>query len=655
MKGTAPLEQAASGVRKSLAAGEVRVLTRLARREPLRMILEDIVGLIERVSDGGTGSILLVDGERRLRHGAAPGLPKAYMDAIDGQPIGPTAGSCGAAAFLNEPVYAEDIASHPNWEPYRELALPNGLRACWSTPIVDSHGEVVGTFAVYHGEPHLPGPQELEGVAIATALAALAIESWRNERALRNSRQRYRQMLDAVGDPVFQVEVEEGGTFRFSAINPAFTQVTGLTEEQVVGKEVREVLPPDSYPRVEREYRKAIATKKPIRWSEVSAYPAGKKVGEVHVAPIFDDEGRCTHLVGAVHDVTLHAELNSLMDEARCAIVTADRDGRIRRWNGGAEALYGHPSEAVVGRPLAEVLGGEPVDADALARRGMVTSVRERRTASGRTLTVESWTSWVVDSLLLVEVDVTEQNQLAAKLARAERLAAQGRLAAGMAHDFNSILTAILVNAELLGEEPLSEAARESVGDIIAAAQGATKLSQRALSLNVDDAGQQETDLVQPVRKALRTLEATRPPDVAIHLSLDSDLPKAVADPTDVQQVALNLVANAIFAVQGRGTVEVSLESRRLDEPSAFAVGHLDPGEYVVLSVTDDGAGIPADLVANVFEPYVTTKGDGGTGLGLAIVRRCAIGHDGAVDVQSEVGRGTRFEVWLPAAPRPAN
>src|SRR5207237_1363680 len=132
------------------------------------------------------------------RHGAAPSLPKAYIDAIDGSVVGPSAGSCGTAAYLAEPVIVSDIANDPLWTNYRNVALPHGLRACWSSPILSSEGKVLGTFAIYYREPRSPTPQQLEIIEQITHLASIALERKRAENAVRASEQVARGQAEAL-------------------------------------------------------------------------------------------------------------------------------------------------------------------------------------------------------------------------------------------------------------------------------------------------------------------------------------------------------------------------------------------------------------------------------------------------------------------------
>lgn len=161
---------------RDLQAAEQRVLELVASGAELDHVLTELLLAVEEQLPATLGSILLLDAESRtLRVAAAPHLPPAYNKAIDGEPIGPAAGACGTAAHLERPVFSPDIASDPLWEGYRELALANGLRACWSTPIHSSEGRVLGTFALYNHEPKAPQADELELIGRVTHVAGIAI------------------------------------------------------------------------------------------------------------------------------------------------------------------------------------------------------------------------------------------------------------------------------------------------------------------------------------------------------------------------------------------------------------------------------------------------------------------------------------------------
>src|SRR4051794_7273348 len=175
----------ATGLRKALDLRQRDVASELSRGDTLEDILNRHLLTVEEMSDREilTSVLILSSDGKRLTHGAAPSLPQPYREAIDGSEIGPAAGSCGTAAYLGEPVYVTDIATDPRWTAYRDLALPHGLRSCWSTPIRHADGEVMGTFAIYHRVLSGPTRDELNSIEIITDNVAKAITWARNPNA----------------------------------------------------------------------------------------------------------------------------------------------------------------------------------------------------------------------------------------------------------------------------------------------------------------------------------------------------------------------------------------------------------------------------------------------------------------------------------------
>jgi len=164
-----------------------KVLELAIADSPLETTLTELLRIVEMTSRTGVlGSILLLDADgKHLRHGAAPSLPRAYCDAIDGAEIGACAGSCGTAAYLGATVFVSDIATDPLWADYRDVALSHGLRACWSIPILTRGRKVLGTFAMYHREPREPTIRDLLLVDLITQTAALVIDREQAKRALQ--------------------------------------------------------------------------------------------------------------------------------------------------------------------------------------------------------------------------------------------------------------------------------------------------------------------------------------------------------------------------------------------------------------------------------------------------------------------------------------
>lgn len=176
---------------RDMLAAQHEVLESVAHGDSLKRTFDLLCAAIERLAPDTRASILLLDSDgESIRHAAAPRLPQPYIDVIDGEKIGPSAGSCGTAMHNREMVIVEDISTHPYWEAYREFALQQGLVACWSNPIFSSKGEVLGSFALYPEERRGPGADELELLDAASHLAAIALERDAHERALRDANER---------------------------------------------------------------------------------------------------------------------------------------------------------------------------------------------------------------------------------------------------------------------------------------------------------------------------------------------------------------------------------------------------------------------------------------------------------------------------------
>jgi PAS domain S-box-containing protein len=240
-------------------ATQNKVLGMIAAGRPLADVLECLVRRIEEQSDRVRCSVLLLDG-MRVRHGAAPSLPDAYVRAIDGLPIGPRSGSCGTAMFLGTRVIVTDVLTDPLWEDYRDLAQQHGLRACWSAPIfAPQQQRVLGSFAMYYDEPRTPTDDELRLIESAADIARIAIEQERAQQALRHSEARNRAILRAIPDLMFVTTVE--GVFLDYHARDASTLYA--PPSAFMGKNVTEVLPPPIGDRLARAFVRVAASDEP--------------------------------------------------------------------------------------------------------------------------------------------------------------------------------------------------------------------------------------------------------------------------------------------------------------------------------------------------------------------------------------------------------
>ncbi len=287
-----------------ILAGQKHVLELIATGAPLSKTLDAIVRLVESQYPQMLSSILLLDPDGvHVRHGAAPNLPEAFVHAIDGEPIGPAAGSCGTAAWRGEPVIVEDIATDPLWDRYRSVALSHGLRACWSTPICDPSGRVLGTFAMYFREPRQPDPDHREMIDVATHMAAIAIFRDRRDAALRasearlNAAQRIARIGSYVWEPRANVVHGSEELFRLFGLEP------GTFPVQL--DDYLEYVHPEDRARSRASIEAMISTAAPFERDERIVRPDGSvRLIRSRGSWQFDDRGEPVRVIGTCQDIT---------------------------------------------------------------------------------------------------------------------------------------------------------------------------------------------------------------------------------------------------------------------------------------------------------------------------------------------------------------
>nr|WP_298718037.1 ATP-binding protein [uncultured Steroidobacter sp.] len=369
-------------------------------------------------------------------------------------------------------------------------------------------------------------------------------------------------------------------------------------------------------------------------------------------------------------------EIESIYANAQVGLCVIDQQLRYVRINKQMMEMSGHAAESLVGRNIEEATPElartlAPICRQVLATGEPVANVEYASAAPGAPR------YWVgnhhalrdeVGNVIGVNVaihDITRSKQaeeeraaLEAQLRQSQKMEALGTLAGGIAHDFNNVLTAISGNAQLAIEDlPPDHPAARSLYEIRRASGRARDLVRRILAFSRPEQNIQHLiDLRPVVEEALRLLRATVPRMIEIRLEAEPNLPPVMADATQVHQVLMNLGKNASDAMQNRaGTLTIRLASERIGSMLNSPSPDLHPGWYLRISVEDTGTGIPPELIERVFEPFFTTKGHGeGTGLGLSVVHGIVRGHRGAIRVHSKPGTGTVFDLYFPAAERPA-
>ncbi len=250
-------------------------------------------------------------------------------------------------------------------------------------------------------------------------------------------------------------------------------------------------------------------------------------------------------------------------------------------------------------------------------------------------------------------LDVTDQRLLEKKLKRAQKLESLGQLAAGIAHNFNNILGVILGHASLHLQTSNEAGTRQSFEEIAEAAERGAKLVRQLLAAGKQ---QRKEDEALDVNALLVRTKHLLSPILGRHIQLNCELsdaiPNVIADQSNLEQVVLNLVINARDAMPNGGTIILETKRVLVEAAHVAAQPHARAGEHVKISVTDNGCGMSPATLERIFEPFFTTKGPGlGTGLGLATVHGIVAQHGGRLEVTSQVGAGSRFDVFLPAGP----
>ncbi len=399
--------------------------------------------------------------------------------------------------------------------------------------------------------------------------------------------------------------------------------------------------------------------RKGIIWVEGRASPRREPDGSVLWHGYIDD------VTDRKHAGEVQARLATAVEQAAEAIIITDPHGSI---------LYVNPSfERITGYAAAEVVGGNPRvlksgrhDAEfydkmweSLRAEGTWTGRMVNKRKDGTVYEEEMTISSVLDAngnvvnYVAVKRDVTREIQLEQQLRQSQKMEAIGQLAGGVAHDFNNILTVIQGNVSFLLQPGVDAAdVSESARQILAAAERAANLTRQLLLFS-------RKQVIQPVSLEMnavvsgmtKMLQRILGEDITLNSEFAPELPPILADAGMIEQVVLNLAVNSRDAMPNGGRLLIATSSRVVEENRASQInGGVSPGEYVCLSVCDSGDGIAPDHLPHIFEPFFTTKEVGkGTGLGLATVHGIVKQHRGWIDVASEAGKGTTFEIWFPA------
>ncbi|MDZ8087717.1 MAG: response regulator [Nostoc sp. DedQUE12b] len=550
-----------------------------------------------------------------------------------------------------------------------------------ATPIIVLTGindETLATSAMQQGAQDYLVKGQVTGDLLVRSMR-YAIERQRADNALRQSEERFRVALK--NSPIFVYNQDKDLRYTW-VYNPP----SGLIVEKILGKQDLDIIPVQDAQRliaikhgvlttgIGTREEVSITIKDITRYYDLTVEPLRNETQEIvgvtcASIDISERQAALRERQAALCERKLAEEKireqAALLDVTTDAICVRDLNNQIIFWNKGAETLYGWQATEAWGKNASELLYDEPspeIEAALLQAisKGKWQGELTKLTKMNKEVLVASRWSLVCDeqgkpkSILTVDTDITEKKHLEAQLFRAQRLESIGTLASGIAHDLNNILTPILAGAQLL---PLKfpnadERTRHLLEILEINARRGADLVKQVLSFARGVEGKHITlQLKHIIVEIAKILKETFPKSIEISTNVPQDLWMVSGDSTQLHQVLMNLCVNARDAMSDGGTLSISAENMLIDANYARMNLEAKEGPYIVITVSDTGVGIPKEMLDRIFEPFFTTKDVGqGTGLGLSTVLGIIKSHGGFVNVFSEPGSDTSFQVYLPAA-----
>jgi len=506
---------------------------------------------------------------------------------------------------------------------------------------------------------------ELSGVPHILSITRDITNRRRAEEGLRESEARYRTLTEAAQDSIFIVDRDDVVQF----VNTAAAKFLGRTPQDIVGRKRSEFFPPDVGGTQEKSIQKVLKSGEPASDESPHLSSRGEVWLNTSLAPLKNDEGNVVAVLGISREITerKRAEetrrlLAHTMESISEIATITDLQNRLTYVNESFVRTYGYERNEVIGRHigflwspnnpsglLEEILSKSKIG----FWKGEVLNV----TKNGREFPLFLRASLVRDDsgatigLVGISEDVSERKQLEAQFLQAQKMEAVGRLAGGVAHDFNNMIGvilgyAVLMEQQLKPADPLLHRVRA----IISCAEKSANLTRQLLAFA-------RKQIISPVplnlSNAVLSIQAMLArligEDITLHIHADDNLWNVKFDPTQFDQVLANLATNARDAITDVGIITIEMMNVVID--SRYKGAHLDfvPGEYVMVAFSDTGVGMDKETQANIFEPFFTTKPEGeGTGLGLATVFGIVKQNNGFINVYSESGNGTTFKIFFP-------
>jgi len=605
-----------------------------AAREPATLAAA-IVERAQRLAGADGAAIQWRDGDVFV-HRFASGITRANTGSVL-----PAHGSIsGLAVERGETIYIPDVENDPRV--YLPTMRQLGARSLVCAPLtVDD--DLVGVLAVVAREPHAFDEQAVE---TTRAMAQFVSTVYRNARELEERRQlesRFRGAFNASSAGISLMATD--GTF--IEVNDRLAEMLGYSVDELLAVGLCGVSHPSEHERDEAELAEALAGRTD-RFQREKLYvrkDGSTMWGDLSVSVVRDPNGEVQYFVGVVSDITERREANLLFEATFSSSLVPnmiiDDDRRLVDVNESAAALLGVSRAEAVGLTVDELLPAEPHDLQwpEFLERGTAQAEVTLVRPDGEQRRIEYTASAHVRPGRHIAVirDLTQQKRLEEQLRQAQKMEAVGRLAGGIAHDFNNLLTAISGYSEFLANGIEEPRLRRHAEEIRKAAARAASLTGQLLAFSRRQVLQPRVlDLNAVVSDMDSLLRRLIGEDVELVTMLDLSIGNVQADPTQIEQVIVNLAVNARDAMPSGGALTIETSNVQTEEAS-----------WVELRLTDTGIGMTDDERRQLFEPFFTTK-DGGTGLGLATVYGIVEQSGGMIEVDSAPGMGSSFRIWLP-------
>ena len=521
---------------------------------------------------------------------------------------------------------------------------------------------------------------------LAYFFARTLLKLYHSQASLRHNEEKYRTILDNIEDGYFEVDLK--GNFTF--FNNSVCRILGYSSSDMPGMNNRKYMDEKNAKKVFETFNRVYKTGKPAKgfdWEVIRA-DGSKAHVDTSVTLITDAAGNPTGFRGIARDITdrkqaekdlreSEEKYRQLVNYAPAGIYEVDfTKGKLVSVNDVMSEYTGYSKDELLNMSAPDFLTPESQKQmqDRMARlmkgeRIYGSAEYKARTKDGREFWMLVNARYFYDkygklqSAMVVAHDITdrkraqeEKERLEDRLQQAQKMEAIGTLAGGIAHDFNNILSVIIGYTELILMNGNVEAeVKQNLKEIFNASKHARDMVKQILAFSRQS--KQERKPIQVahiVKEAIKMLRASLPATILIQQQIEKDTGIIEADPTQIHQVLMNLCTNAAHAMNGEdGVLKISLSNVQLDHKALEMAPDLQPGSYLKLSVSDTGHGIAPDAYEKIFDPYFTTKKkEEGTGLGLAVVQGIVKSHNGAVTVESEVGKGATFDVYLPVIMR---